>query len=204
MERPPPYIPERVLNNARLTFRWDDWKASEDFTYDPEPFLAKTAGLTPRSRMVLALGFYDWVIWRLKFASPDPTPFQIAEAAWCALVDTKYMIYYEFDRRQWVGPLRGALWCAMTWLIPAVLLSDDEPEELESGISYLIRLAHHVIEDQAALDKWTSLTLDRFHALYPAAPDDPFEDLFGEHQEERRGPLIPQEALDPKTAFRPE
>jgi len=201
---PPNYIPHQVLAEQHLTFRWDDWKASEDFQHDASALLEATAGITPRGRIALTIGLYEWVIWRLRFASTDPAPFQIAEAAWCATVDRRYMAHYEFDRHAWIGPVRGPLWCAMTWLVPAVLLSDDSPEELESGLSYLTKLAHHVVDDQAALDAWTSVTLGRFRRLYPATPDGPFDDLFGERQEERRGPLLPREILDPSFSFEPD
>lgn len=203
-DRPPLHIASHVLADSHLDYRWDDWKASEDFQYDPQPFVAAATEITPRSRMALTLGLYEWVIFRLRFASPDPAPFQVAEAAWCAIIDRRYMVFYEFERRAWMGPVRGPLWCAMTWLIPAVLLYEEQPEELESGLSYLMRLAYHVVNDRAALENWTARTLSRLRTFYPAVPDDPFDDLFGEHYEERRGPLLPPEVVDPSFPFRPD
>lgn len=197
----PSYIPRHVLVDQHLNYRWDDWKASEDFHYNAKPFLAAASEITPRSRMALTLGLYEWIIWRLRFASSDPVPFQIAEAAWCALIDRRYMTYYEFERRAWMGPVRGPLWCAMTWLVPAVLLYEEQPEELESGLSYLMRLAYHIVNDRGALEDWASRTLHRLRSFYLAAPDDPFDDIFGERYEERRGPLLPPEVLDPSFPF---
>lgn len=110
------------------------------------------------------------------------------------------MDYLELDRRGWLGPVRGPLWCATTWLLPMVFFSDEEPEEWRSGLDYLIRLARHVLPFPAPFERWLNASLIRLAGLYPAPPEDLFEDLFGEHEEERRGPPVPREALDPDFA----
>ncbi len=192
----PAYIP--LISDQSITpFVWDDWRASEDFQFDPSSFLEKAMAVSVRSRIVLCIALFEWVLWWLRHPINDPVPFQVVEACWCGAFDQRYMRFYEFDRREWLGPVRGPLWCGMTWLIPAVVLSDADPEELESGLEYLRRLAHHVTSGDRRLDEWLEPTLIRLHHFFPVEPEDPFDNLFGDQGETVRGPLVPREALDP-------
>lgn len=200
----PRYIAAAAIDVPELRYKWDDWRASEDFQYDSAWIVEKIAGAALRARITLGIGIYEWIIWRFRSVSDDPIPFHLAEAAWCANVRRDYMEYDEFDRDEWLGPIRGPLWCAMTWLIPMVLSGDEAPDEWESGISFLPRLAVHVLPDAAIFEEWLRRSVDRLLTMYPAAPEDPFEDLFSENEEERRGPLAPREVLDPDYDFRPE
>ena len=199
----PPYIAAARIDTPTIRYIWDDWRASEDFQASSDAIIQSVQTLCVRAQVALVIGMYEWTIGRFHALSDDPTPFQIAEAAWCGNVDRRYMEYWEFNRKQWIGPVRGPLWGAMTWLIPAVLAGEDDPEELESGISYLYRLTMHILPDQQPFITWLELTLSRLRELFPAPPDAPFEDLFKEREEERRGPLVPREALDPSVPFEP-
>lgn len=201
--RLPPYIVAAKIDDPKLTFRWDDWKASGDFTYDPKKVVARAQTLTNRAQVALGIGMYEWTLGRFASLSEDPTPYQIAEAAWCAEIDRRYMKRIEFDRRKWLGPVRGPLWCAMTWLIPLVLSGDNDPEELESGLAYLPRLAMHVLPKPEIFEQWLITTLERLASWYTATPEGPLDDLFSVREEERRGPLVAPEALDPAFDYDP-
>lgn len=200
----PLYLTSASIDDSHLQFTWDDWRASDVFQYNPDGILAKAGGLTPRAKVVVGIGMYEWIMWRFRSVSEDPVPLQIAEAAWCASVDRTYMEYIEFGRRNWLGPVRGPLWCAMTWLIPLVFSGEHNPEECESGLTYLPRLAMHVLPRPAAFESWLQGTLDRLVQWYPAPPEDPFEDPLNEREEERRGPWVAREVLDPEFAYEPE
>ncbi len=197
----PPYIAAARVDTPTIRYVWDDWRASEDFQASADAIVQNMKALCARAQVAVVIGMYEWALGRFRSLSDDPAPFQIAEAAWCGNVDRRYMEFWEFDRRQWIGPVRGPLWCAMTWLIPAVLAGEDDPEELESGVSYLYRLAMHVLPTQQPFLDWLEPTLTRLSALFPAGPEDPFEDLFKEREEERRGPFVPREALDQNFPF---
>jgi hypothetical protein len=200
-----PPIAAANVNQPELRYRWDDTRASADFVRPaPEGLVEKLKPLHMRARLALAIGMYEWVIERFRGLHADPLPFQIAEGAWCANVNRAYMEYIELTRSEWTGPIRGPIWCAATWLLPAIYFSDQEPEEWESGIDYLARLALHVLPDPQPFEEWLRATVDRLVALYTAPPPDPFEDLFGEREEERRGPLVAREALDPAFPYRKE
>jgi hypothetical protein len=114
------------------------------------------------------------------------------------------MEYIELDRQDWRGPIRGPIWCAATWLLPAIYFSDDQPEEWESGAIYLSRLAQHVLPDPSVFERWLGVTVERLVSFYSLPPPDRFDDLFGEHEEERRGPLVAREATEPTFPYRPE
>jgi hypothetical protein len=197
----PPYIAAARVDSPTIRYVWDDWRASEDFQTSADTVIERVKHACVRSQVAIVIGMYEWTLGRFRTLSDDPTPFQIAEAAWCGNIDRRYMEYWEFDRKRWIGPIRGPLWCAMTWLIPAVLAGEDEPEELESGVSYLYRLAMHILPAQHHFVDWLEPTLSRMTELFPAGPEDPLEDLFKEREEERRGLLIPREALDPSVPF---
>lgn len=200
----PPYIAAAGIDDPVLQFKWDDWYPNQDFKYDSGKVVEKLGGVSLRAKIAAAIGTYEWIIWRFRSVSDDPAPFQVAEAAWCANVRTDYMDYFEWGRRDWVGPVRGALWGAATWLASTIFFSDDAPEEWQSGLSYLPRLAMHVLPKPALFERWLDTCIERLTAFYPAAPEDPFDDLFGERQEERRGPLVAREVLDPNFDYKPE
>jgi hypothetical protein len=200
----PPYIRAAGADTPELRFKWDDWIASGAFVFKPDKIVQDLAGATLRARIVVGIGIYEWIIFRFRLVSEDPTPFQVAEAAWCGSVKQDCMIYEEFDRDEWLGPIRGPLWCAMTWLIPMIFLDDNNSDEWDSGIAYLVRLAVHVLPHPQVFLDWLNETTRRMLALFPVVIESPFEDLFGENQEARRGPLIPREVLIPDFLFEPD
>jgi hypothetical protein len=200
----PRYIATADIDTRELRFRWDDWKASGDFEYIPDRVVDTLMGVTLRARIAAAIGMYEWIIWRFYSVLDDPTPFLLAEAAWCANVRRDYMEYTELDRYEWLGPVRGPLWCAVTWLLPMIFFSDEDPTESESGLAYLSSLAVHVVPVPTVFEEWLDACTKRLVALYPAPEEDPFEDLFGQREEERRGALVAREVLDPDFDYRPE
>ena len=204
MIRPaPPYVTSAKVDVPELRFRWDDWLASQVFTYDAAPIVARAQTLTIRAQVAFGIGVYEWVVWRFASVSDDPAPRQVNEAAWCSVADRRYMKDYEFDRRKWLGPVRGPLWCAMTFGMTMMLAGDNDAEGLESGLDYLPRLAMHVLPKPELFESWMSAGLERLERWYTAPPADPFEDPFREREEERRGPLVAPEALDPDRPYDP-
>jgi hypothetical protein len=200
-----PPIAAAHINRPELRHRWDDTRASADFVRPaPEGLVDALRPVHLRARLALAIGMYEWVIERFRGLHSDPLPFHLAEAAWCANVDRAYMEYFELTRSEWTGPIRGPIWCAATWLLPAIFFSDEEPEEWESGVDYLARLALHVLLDPHPFQEWLNATVERLVTLYTAPPPDPFEDLFGQAEEQRRGPLVAREALDPAFPYQKE
>lgn len=200
----PHYITAARIDSPQLQFRWDDWRASQDFTYDATSVVARAMALSIRAQVAFGIGVYEWVVWRFSAVSDDPAPLQVGAAGWCSVVDRRYMKDYEFDRRQWLGPVRGPLWCAMTFGMTLMLAGDNDAEGFETGLDYLPRLAMHVLPSREPFAVWMDAALERLERWYAAPPPDPFDDPFGEREEERRGPLVAPEALDPARPYHPD
>lgn len=199
-----PYIAETLMNHPLVHFVWDDTRVDEDFLFEPDNFLKQMSSVSLRAKIAVGIAMYEWVVYRFSSVSDDVVPYQILEASWCANVRREYMEYFELDREEWLGPIRGPLWCGMTWLTPMIFFSDDNPDEWESGLSFLSCLAVHVLPPSSGFEDWLNNVAVRMHRFYPSSPEDPFEDLFGEKEEERRGPLVPREVLDPHFEFQPD
>lgn len=200
----PRYVLSAGIDDRVLQFKWDDWNPVKDFLYDSEGIVERLAGVTFRAKIAAAIGMYEWIICRFRGLSDDPSPFQIAEAAWCANVHLDYMEYFELPRREWRGPVRCPLWGAATRLASTVFFGDDTTEGWKGAASYLPRLAVHVLPKPAVFEQWLDASVARLAVLYPAPEHDPFDDLFGENYEQRRGPLVAREALDPGFDYKPE
>ena len=181
-----------------LRFIWDDSRASRDFTGDPAPVLRASMKMAPRARMALCMGLYEWIVWRFEGLHARAEPLQIAEVGWCAMVDPRYMRFFELTRSEWVGPIEGPLWCAITWLQPAMYQGHKFPKEVYNALSYLTRMGLHVLPDPERFQTWVDQTLGRLVKMYPLQPEDPFEDLFDRRVSRRLGPLIGRNVLDPE------
>lgn len=201
----PKYILTAVGDNPiiKLEFEWFDWKASELFEYDPSELLERLSVATPRAKIATAIGMYEWILWALKTDNIklDQISYDLVEAGWCANISPSYMEYFEISRKEWVGQIRGPLWCATTWLVPMFFYKEEGEEELESGISYLSALAFHVVPNKDIFQKWLDQLIDRLILSYTDSPQDIFYDLFEE--EDKGGDLVSKEVLDPFFTYQP-
>jgi len=150
-----------------------------------------------RARMGLCVGLYEWIIWRFEGMHTRPEPMEILQATWCATIDPRYLRYFELTRPEWLGPVEGPLWCAATWLQPAMWQGHLFPGKLRDALSFLTLLALHVVPDTGQFTAWLESTLARLAQFYPDRPEDPFADLFDNQLADRLGPLIGRDALDP-------
>ena len=198
----PKYIQTANIDNTELHFTWDDWKVSELFTYDSTAIAEKLLKLEPRAQVAMGVGIYEWIAWRFRKVTDELLPYRLAEAAWLGVSDPFHMAYVELERRSWMGPVRGPLWCAVTWLVPMVFYKQKGEEELESGLRYLPRLAMHVLPDPRPFEEWINFVSNRLLYLYEAKKDDPFDDLF--ELNDHGGVVVPKEALDPDFEFSPD
>jgi hypothetical protein len=192
----PPFIVITAVQKQQIRYVWDDTRASLDFTFDAQWVVDSALTLSRRAQMVLCVGLYEWVLWRFDGLHDSQEPMQIAKAAWCATVNADYLPYFELDRGEWTGPIKGPLWCAATWLQPALTEGDENENFIEGGLEYLTQLAIHVAPNPTDLSVWLKETLSRLAILFLGVKDDPFVDLFNERVAERRGELIGREVLD--------
>ena len=200
----PPYIRAATISDPVIRYVWDDTRATDDVAEVSEDLPDRARPLTVRAKIALGIGIYQWLIWRFAPVLSDPFPFQLEEAAWCANADLRYMAYFEIAREDWLGPVRGPLWCAITWLVPMIFEADLKDSTWESGLVMLADLANHVLPRREPYQEWLEFCLQRLLTLYNQPAPDPFEDLFNARREQRRGPLVAREVLNPEFDYHPE
>lgn len=187
----------------RLTFPWDDaLGGAHDFGGDAaSTMVVRTAlRIEPRARMALAVALTEWIVWRFDGLHGRAQPPAFLEAAWCATADPRYMRFFEVPRADWMGPVEGPLWFAITHLRHALSVGVDFPRDLFDGLSYLARLATYVQPTPAPLAAWLPPVLDRLETTFPLTPDDPLVDLFSRDPSSRMGPWVAREVFDPTRA----
>lgn len=203
MLRQPTWI--RFDNEAKssIRFLWDDTRAVLDFNGDPSQVLAASLRMSLRARLVLCTGLYEWIVWRFDGLHGREEPRQIAEAAWCATVDPRYMTFFELPRSAWLGPVEGPLWCASMWLQPAMSRGHLFPQDVYDALALLLRAAIHVLPCPDRFQAWLGCVLERLIHVSPVSLDNPFDDVFNRRISERLGPLIGPSLLDPAGDFDP-
>src|SRR5688572_26387735 len=200
----PPWVQISDADRVHLRFIWDDTRALKDFTSDAGDVVGASMKMSLRARMVLCMGLYEWTLWRFDGLHSRPEPKQIAEAGWCASVDPRYLKFFELDRTEWLGSIEGPLWCAAAWLQPAMSQGHLFPRGVYDAVSFLTRLARHVLPDRQPFDGWLQAILPRLIETHPVVPDDPFADVMNRRVGERLGPLIGRDVLDPRRRYDPE
>jgi len=197
----PNYMCYTAANRLPLRYLWDDTRASRDFVSDPSPVLEAAGPISVRARMALCIALYEWVMWRFDGLHDDPAPRQFLQAAWCASVDPRTIRFFELERNAWIGPVRGPLWCAITWLRAALADGDAKPAETIDGLQYLTRLALHTVPQPALLQQWLAAVLPRLLRHHPHRPDDLFADLLGRRIGAHRGTLVGRDVFDPGLSY---
>lgn len=192
-------------DRRRLQFVWDDARVDEDFTADASAVLSAALQMSVRARMALAVGFFEWIVWRFDGLHERTEPKDVLEAAWCACVDPRYLNHYEFTRDEWEGPIEGPLWCAMAYLQHGLPKGYDLEGDLYDALELLYLLAAHVVPQDAQLERWLGQVLQRLVRYYPLdeQTEIAFDDLFDHRIGERLGVLIGRDTLDPNLPLDP-
>jgi len=193
-------------DRSGIRYLWSDARASEDFAFpmeEAEAIAARVEAASLRARLALCTALFEVVAVRFEHLDRDPYPSLFLEAAWTSLADRRYAHYDERRRSEWLGPVRGPLWCGFSWLGPALHYSDDSAAEWQSAIVYLVRLAHHVIPATQQLTDWLNGSIDRILEYHPAVVVSPLDDLFGRYAEWRRGPYIASACFDLTQPYTP-
>jgi len=181
----------------KLRFLWDDARVDADFTADEGEVLEAALDMSIRARMALAIGLYEWVLWRFEGLHAHAEPAQVLQAAWCATVDPRYLRYFELDRDLWIGPVDGALWCAMAHLRQGLAHGHAYEGDLFDTLRFLHGLAVHVLPGQKAFRDWLEAVLGQLVDEHPPHAADPLADLFNQRIGEQLGPWVGRDELDP-------
>jgi hypothetical protein len=193
-------------DRSGIRYLWSDTRADDDFAFpleEAEAMVSRAEAASLRARLALCTALFELIAMRFENLDPDPYPAQFLEAAWTSLADHRYAHYDERLRSEWLGPIRGPLWCGFTCLGPALHFSDDFEIEWQSALVDLIRLAYHVIPASQQLAEWLDGSMDRILEYHPAVIDSPLDDLFGHYAEWRRGPYIASTCFDLTQPYTP-
>ena len=199
----PRYIANQDQPSSVLNYIWDDTRAYLDFRYDASGLVVKMMDTTIQSNIALCIGIYEWIIWRFHRLSDDPAPFQLAEAAWCGNIRADYVRYFSFSYKDHLGPVQCPLCLAMNHLV-GVITDTEGIGDCLWRLRFFASCAIHVLPETQPFEKWLQYVTDRLLLLYPEPEDDPYEDIFDDHEDERRGPLVARETLDPSFDYYPE
>jgi hypothetical protein len=199
--RRPRYIEFAEPARARLRYVWGDLNIFDDLPESTSGWIELTRRLSARARVTLGTGMFEWLYWRFDGLHDSPDPKLLLQAFWCAAWEPRCLRFFDLGRSDWPGPVLGPLWCGATWLELAVRRGGDFPEHLDDAMDVLVRLCRHVVPERATFDAWSAAALDRLTRLSPAAPDDPFADLFDPLPAARDGTRVGPIALDPQVAY---
>lgn len=194
----PKYIPEGMLFNREIRYRWDDMNILPFFDVHDGDLVQNLADLTESAIGGLTIAMAEWVVFRLTRFDDDPRPVQILEAAWCANVDHHYAEGFELSRRDWLGPIRAPMMVAIDILHATLYESLEGPDKPIEGPCLMSNLVEHICGVGEAFYLWRKQSIDRLR-MYYVAPD-PLDDLYDEQIE---GTIVPREAFDPEFQFQP-
>lgn len=198
----PPWI--RIADRDQVLFAWDDavggatqWGGDAVAAR----VLASALRMECRARMALAVALAEWVVWRFEGLHQRSEPTDVVEAAWCGTADPRYLRFFELTRSQWLGPVEGPLWTAITHLRQGIAAGVDFPKDLYDTLALLTKLALYVQPQPDALLEWLPVVLDRLETAFPVTPDDPLADLFSRDPSSRMGPWVSRDMFDPAASW---
>lgn len=212
----PNYILNANLNSPEFSYTWYDPDPKRNFQTDyAKNIIQMVEPIGLRSKIALIIGVHEWVLGRFYQLTNSRLPFQMAEAAWCANIDVRYIPYSEFDGQEFTGPVEKALFYSMICLHNVIYVSDNiydledldneekDPEYYYSGNEWLVELediislALHILSDQAPFKLWLEGVVKRLVNNYTQPKLDPFSNLFGQdNNASLLGDYVPREALD--------
>jgi hypothetical protein len=202
MRAPPSWVDDVVVQGP-LDYVWDDTRASADFAYEAGWLPEVLANASIRAQLAMCTGLYEQIVWRVHACADVGLSRALVAAAWCGTLDPRYLPFFELDRREWRGPALGPLWCAATWLQPAIAAGDHLQAEVVDALDYLARLAYHISAAPDRLEHWMRVSSQRLARDWPAQGLDPFVDPFNRFPGRHRGPIVPRSALDVQIAVTP-
>ncbi|XKM12638.1 hypothetical protein RCS94_06325 [Orbaceae bacterium ac157xtp] len=221
----PNYIVNATINNSTLDYSWDDSDIDQHWDYDyAKPIIKRMECCTLRAKIALSIGIYEWILGRFYQLHDHSIYYQIAEAAWCANVDKRYLHYIELDDQKYEGKVDYALWLAYAALFPVLLVSqnisnpnneDDyvdplfmyDKNEWASCLTTQLALLKHVLskEKLVLLENWLNQVVERLTTFYIEPEENPFANLFGQQEsKDWLGDYVAREALDPAYNYQPD
>jgi hypothetical protein len=187
----PKHIRDANVDDQVVKFIWDDWDLIRIFESGDDEFHKRMAQISYRGNIAFTIATGEWIVHRFDSVSEDPIPLEHMEAAWAALVDPWYAIWWQPPDEEWLGPIRGPLSLAIIFTLQARAYADEGGDV--AGNSFKANnVAEHVLTVSDPFREWRERVVNRLELLYPFNEHDPL------------GEVVPREALNPDFEFRPE
>ena len=176
----PPHIEASGALDAPIAHEWDEHNPT--FLGWDDRIAVKFAPMTERAMLALAIGYAEWITFRLAIPEDAREPFDFLEAMWVATVDFRYLELPRATTAAWRsvlynpiehcrGPSRGPL-CATQHLLSATVDLIDRDQPAGPVVACLYKLATQVIPNVRALQRWSKAIVARFTETYSAGPSD--------------------------------
>lgn len=188
--KPPQYIPISQIEAIPPDYKWDD---SNPYSVlgNEDPLTEKyLAGLSYRAILAYSIGCAEWVVYRLNKFCNDERPIQFLEACWACEMSSDYATPPESDKKDWRGPVRGAIDLSLMTILNTIIGIEEGSPESDAAFAELLPL--HVIPDKQPFFAWREKILARLATLYQRDNSNPL------------GRPVPREALEPLIEPTPE
>jgi len=163
----PDYIAQTGIIDDPITYQWDD-STFDDVCLRPDERLGKRIHqIGDRAEVALALGFAEWLAWRISRYDDTRVLLQFIEAVWVGIVDWRYISASEgLDEEDSQGPVRGPICAAFNQLLEVVHLIETE-QFAYPEIVCLSRIAEHVLRNPKSFKEWRQSTIERMIECHP-------------------------------------
>jgi hypothetical protein len=187
----PSYIKAAKVSEDPISHEWSETD-EENLLNDNPSLRARISAISFRGQLAFAAGTAEWVAWRFSRFLEDQTACQALEAVWAGQIDRRYV--RSLDMPEWEAqydrPIGGALGQAF-WLLREAYVAFTRSQPLSQFATPLSAVALHVLPRPEPYKEWRRATIARLTKLYPMRDDD------------KLGPPVPREALDPGRPFDP-
>jgi hypothetical protein len=188
----PPYCAKASVDEEPIQFRWGNAQRDEVLLDQPQ-MMARLNAISYRGVLCFSIGVVEWIIWRLSRHLPDETPFQAVQAAWAGNTDWRYL--KTLDVPDWENELDEPIGAPLTLafnLLTEIFIQARRVKPLSQHAAPLLEIPIKIISNPEPYKEWRRFSIQRLTVLCPMRPED------------RLGPPVPREALDPEFNYLPE
>jgi hypothetical protein len=187
----PSYIAP-ALPGEPLDFKWG--RAEEDeMLLDQPRLMHRLNAISYRGVLSFSVGVIEWIVWRLSQHFPNDSPLQTTQAAWAGTIDWRYLKSLDVPEweEEWETRVGGPLAFAFQRLTD-IFIEARRVRPVSQHAAPLSEVPIKLLTQPEPYKEWRRFAIQRLTEVYPMKDND------------RLGPPVPREALDPSVGYRPE
>ena len=157
--------------DRRYSYSWDEWKYTNYFFYDDEPFRTQFDPVSFLGcRGFVIAGAELVAVWLAPVAEPRKM-LDYLDAAWVSMLEDGICDYGVFAHEEWQGPFKGVQRAAML-IVNDALFDAVQDQEIRVRCGYIHQLLLHILPSaqQKYYLGWVSLSLARLRHLHSDLP----------------------------------